>query len=561
MLTSTRRRPRQPLLHAGLALCAAGCAAPAWSIEIDTGNPDLTLRWDNTARVNLGVRTDKQDQRILNNPTYDESDGKFGKGDFVTKRLDVLTEFDLKYKNSFGVRVSAAGWYDNAYRDTSVRSTVPGFASSYFNDQYNDGVKRYTRGPSGEFLDAFAWVNFRIADKPANLKVGRLTNYWGEAYLLGAHAISYSQSPVDGVKAVTSPGIELKEVFLPLGQLYLKYQPTPALSLAAQYFTEWKPSRLPYGGTYFAPADIFFEGPDRLPVDPAGNSLLHAASIKPKKAGNFGLSAKLNVEEIESTLGFYYRRFDDYNPWFSPNFTQFVTIPGAGTFPTAWQLVYPKKVEMLAASFARVVGPVSVGAEVSYRKNGALNTAGMNAANNEGPRGNTWHALVNGVYLLPKTALFDTGSVLAEVAYSQLGKVTSNEAFFQRSGSAACVNPTGGAGDKNDGCSTKDYLGMGLVFTPQYLQVMPSVDLDFPMSLNYGLHGNAASSGGGKEGEASWSIGAKATFAQKHEFQLLYADSRARSKYDASGSVLTGGSGSVGTNDRGWLVFTYKTSF
>ncbi|BDT69266.1 hypothetical protein os1_34560 [Comamonadaceae bacterium OS-1] len=552
--------PRQRMLRAGLLSCAAGCALPALAIQIDTGSPDVTVRWDNTIRLNAGVRTGKPDSRILNNPNYDESDGKFGRGDFVTKRLDILSELDVSYKNDFGARVSAAGWYDASYNDTSVRTNVPGYTSSYNNDQYNSTVKRYTRGPSAEFLDAFVWTNFRIGDKPANLKVGRLTNYWGEAYLLGAHAISYSQSPVDGVKAVTSPGIELKEVFLPLGQVYMKFQPTPNLSLAAQYFLEWKPSRLPYGGTYFGPADFFFEGPDRLPLAP-GFSLNRNESIKPKNTGNFGLSAKLNAESIESTLGLYYRRFDDYNPWFAPNVNNFVAIPGVGTVPTGYQLVYPKKVQMLGTSFARVVGPVSVGAEVSYRKDGALNAAGFNPATNEGPRGDTWHALVNGVYLLPKTPLFDTGSLLAEVAYSRLQKVTSNESYYQRAGSAACVNPAGAQGNKSDGCSTKDYLGMGMVFTPQYLQVAPSVDLEFPMSLNYGLHGNAASSGGGNEGALTWSIGAKATYAQKHEFQLLYSDSHARAKYDPSGSTLVGGSGGPATNDRSWLVFTYKTSF
>lgn len=554
-------KPRHRALHAALLGCTVSCVTPAIAIEIKTDNPDLTVRWDNTLRANVGLRTEKQDSRILNNPNYDESDGKFKRGDFVTKRLDLLSELDLNYKNSFGARISGSAWYDDAYSDTSVRSRVPGFATSYNNNRYNDTVKRYTSGPSGEVLDAFVWANFRIADKPANLKVGRHTNYWGEAYVLGAHAISYSQSPVDGVKAVASPGIELKEVFLPLGQIYMKYQPTPSLALAAQYFTEWKPSRLPYGGTYFGPVDPFFEGPDRLPVDPAGNALLRAESIKPKNAGNFGLSAKMNVEAIESTVGVYYRRFDDYNPWFSPNFTKFVTIPGVGTVPTAYQLVYPKKVEMLAASFGRVVGPVSVGAEVSYRKNGALNAAAMNPVDNQGPRGDTWHALINGVYLLPKSPLADTGSLVAELAYSRLTKVNSNGAFFQQAGSAACLNPAGGAGDKSDGCSTKDYLGMAMIFTPQYLQVQPSLDLEFPMSLNYGLRGNAPTSGGGKEGELSWSLGVKATYAQKHEFQLLYSDTRARSKYDPSGSVLVGGSGSNGTNDRGWLVFTYKTAF
>ena len=227
-LQLTVRKPRAVL--GGTLAATLMLATPAMAIEIKTDNPDLTVRWDNTIRTNLGVRTDKPDTRILNNPTYDESDGKFERGDFVTKRLDLLTELDANYKNTFGARVSAAAWYDDAYSNTTVRSRVPGFATSYFNNEYNSTVKRYTRGPSGEILDAFVWANFRVADKPANLKVGRHTNYWGEAYLLGAHAISYSQSPVDGVKAVTSPGIELKEVFLPLGQVYLKYQPTPSVA-------------------------------------------------------------------------------------------------------------------------------------------------------------------------------------------------------------------------------------------------------------------------------------------------------------------------------------------
>lgn len=550
-------RSKRALLRAGLFGCAATCAVPAMAIALDTGIPELSGRWDNSIRINAGVRTQAQDPRILNNQNYDESDGKFSKGDFVTKRFDLLSELDLNYANTFGARVSGAAWYDAAYSNTKVHTSAPGgYDTSYYNDEYNATVKRYTRGPSGEILDAFAWVNFRIADKPANLKVGRLTNYWGESYVLGAHAISYSQSPVDGVKAVTSPGIELKEVFLPLGQLYFKFQPTPNLSLAAQYFVEWKPSRLPHGGTYLAPADIFFEGPDRLPLAP-GYSIPRLESIKPKNAGNFGLSAKFNAEAIESTIGLYYRQFDDYMPWFAPN------LGFAGATPVSYQLVYPKKVKMLAASFARVVGPVSVGADLSYRMNGAL-TAGpmLNPANSEGARGDTWHAVVNGVYLLPKTPLFDTGSVLAEFAYNRLQKVTSNESSFAREGTAACVNGvTGAVGDKSDGCATRDYLGMALIFTPQYLQVRPSWDLETPLSVTYGIRGNAPSSGGGNEGSLSWSLAAKATYAQKHEFQIMYSAQHAQSKYDAAGTTLKGGNGSAGTTDRGWVAVTYKTSF
>lgn len=544
----------------GLA-AALAMAPPAMAIDVDFGNPDVTARWDNTVRANLGMRMEKQDPRILANPNYDESDGKFKKGDLVTQRLDLLSEFDVDYRKNFGFRVSGAAWYDHAYHDTSVHTSVPGYVSSYDDDHYSTAVSRYVRGPSGEILDAFAWWNFRIADKPADLRIGRLTNYWGEAYLLGNDAISYSQSPVDGVKAVNSPGIELKEVFLPQGQVYLKFQPTPGVALAAQSFFEWKPSRLPSGGTYFAPADFFFEGTDRLPVDALGDSLAHVKSQEGRRFHNWGVSAKFDLEAIESNLGLYYRQFDDYNPWFSPAFTNYVPV-GSSFAPTAWRLVYPKNVSLVGASIARAVGAVSVAGEVSYRMHGALNAAELDPTTGQGPRGDTWHALINGTYLLPKTAIWDTGSLVAEMSYSHLGHITSNAAFYKGVGTAACVNPvTGGQGNKSDGCSTNDYAAMAVLFTPQYLQIAPSLDLDVPFTLNYGLLGNGPASGSGNEGTISWSVGAKLTYEQRHEIQLLYADTYSRAKYDPTGTVLVGGNGSPATNDRGWLVLTYKYGF
>nr|WP_315184549.1 DUF1302 family protein [uncultured Albidiferax sp.] len=541
-----------------IVLAIGSLAAPSGhASEITTGNPDLTLRLDTTIRYNLGVRADKQDSRILANPTYDESDSKFKRGDVVTNRLDLLGEVDLNWKNQLGVRASASGWYDKAYSDHSVQTVAPGYSSSYFNNTYSPKVQRYVNGPSGEFLDAFVWGNFNIGATPVSLKVGRHTNYWGEGLLIGAHAISYSQAPTDGAKAVTSPGIETKEVFLPLGNVSARAQLSNRLSVQGQYFFEWKPTRLPYGGTYFAPADMLFEGPDRLPVSPTGAAFTHVDSVTPKNRGNWGISAKYNAEEIESNIGLYYRRFNDYQPWFAPQ-----TLAAQGQY----RLVYPKNVQLFGVSAARVIGPVSVGSELSYRMDGALNASGISAADNEGPRGDTFHAVVNGIYLLPKTALSDTGSLVAELAYSQLTRVTSHPELYKGVGYAGCravATPgVAASGSKDDGCSSKQYLGMALNFTPQWLQVQPSWDMELPMSLTYGIHGNAASSGGGSQKSASWAVGVKFTYAQTHEFTLRYADTLASpAKYNAAGTALAGGNGGIGNTDRGWVVFTYKTGF
>lgn len=545
----------------GMLLAAVGIQS---ALAFDLGNDDINVNWTNTVRYNLGARAHDADQRVLNNPYYDESDGKFGKkGDVVTDRLDLLSEFDINYKKQFGFRISAAGWYDNAYQNHDVHTSAPGgYSTSYYGNQYNNAVSRYVNGPSGEILDAFIWANFKIGDSPVNVKLGPQTNYFGEGLLIPAHSISYSQSPLDGVKAVTSPGIEIREVFLPLNQLFFKVQVTSDLSLAGQYFIDWRPSRLPFGGTYFGPADFFFEGPQVLPIAP-GFNLTRVPSITPNSNGNFGLAARLNVAAIDSTLGLYYRQFDDYNPWFTPEVTGFKPIAAFGGLiePTQFRLVYPKNVKLVGVSIAKSIGPVSFGSDVSYRIGGALNAAGISPVDNLGPSGNTLHAVANGVYLLPKTAIWDTGTLIAEVAYNHLVSITDHPELYDGVGSPGCKNPVGKPGGVNDGCSTRNYAGMAVIFDPSRLQVLPSWDLDVPMSLNYGLKGNAPSSGGGNQNALSWSLGAKMTFKQKYEFAFQYAKSYSTAKYNAANTALVGGNGGASTNDRGWFDFTFKAAF
>jgi hypothetical protein len=82
-------------------------------------------------------------------------------------------------------------------------------------------TKRYAKGLSGEFLDAFAFTTFDVADVPVNVKAGQHTVYWGESLFLGGaiHGISYSQNSVDVWKGFATPGSEAKELFRPRGGL------------------------------------------------------------------------------------------------------------------------------------------------------------------------------------------------------------------------------------------------------------------------------------------------------------------------------------------------------
>ena len=115
-----------------------------------------------------------------------------------------------------------------------------------------------------------------------------------------------------------------------------------------------------------------------------------------------------------------------------------------------------------------------------------------------------------------------------------------------------------------DGCSTDDFAQIAINFTPQYLNIFPSWDMDVPLTVNYGLSGNAPSGGGGFERLMSWSMGVKMTYASRYEFTLRYADMAAATIYNAAGTTALGGNGlssAIGATDRGWLTFTFKTAF
>lgn len=576
----TRTVPSRAAVHMIAAAAALVATSGAHALELDTGNPDFKVRADATVRYNLGVRTEAQDQRLLNFATTDEGNAKFGRGDIVSNRLDLLGELDLNYKGIFGARISAASWYDHAYRDRSVSSPA-GQATSYNNNRFNDGVNRFIHGPSGEILDAFVWSNFDLGSVPVNVKLGRHTVLWGEGMFIGAHAISYGQSPVDGVKAVSSPGIETKETFLPINQLTFKAQVTDKLSLAGQYALDWKSTRVPYAGTYLMGADNA-PGVDRFALTPCNPALgpyscLAMANTAAKTSGdkNWGLSARLDVDAIDSTLGAYYRQFNDTNPETGIQLTSFAPVSApynailGAALPSTFRFVYPAATKLWGLSLSKSVGPVSVGSEVSWRKNAHLNSVASYTSTSTGATGDTFHAVVNGTYGLPKTPLWDTGTLIGELAYSRLLKVTGNEQLYRGVGYAGCVRlGTSGAtaqpGDVTDTCSTKNYWELAMRFTPQYLGVLPSLDVSVPMTVSYGIKGSAATGGGGFEGLLKWSIGIAATYASKHEFSLTYADMSVPTKYNAAGTAAIGGNAlnsSVGATDRGRLFFTYKTSF
>jgi hypothetical protein len=532
-----------------LALCIHG---NGYAFEINTGNPDVAISWDNTLRYNLGFRAQGLDSNIGNSVVNQLSDYRFQHaGNVVTNRADLLSEFDFTYKEKYGFRVSAEAWYDAAYGGglhpnpgIEPVSGLPYSAlGSYVNNQYTSYTSRYFNGPSAELLDAFAFGSFNLGPVPVNVKLGQHTVYWGES-LFSLNGISYSQAPVDLAKALANPGTEAKELYLPLPQLSMQAQVTDTLSVAAQYMFDWEPSRFPEGGTYLGFSDILLRGPNRLPVTfPGGAAFIpNGQAVNGVNHGAFGINTRWNSDLIGGTLGVYYRRFDETFPWLllSPD-------------SSSYRAVYAKNTQLLGMSFAKSIAGISVGSEISYRKNTALASAFAPAT--EGARGDVMELLVNTVGYIGKTPIFDAANWIVEVGAGQLINVRSNAQLFNGVDYQACA----GEG-KWQGCATKRNTSLSVAFTPTWYQVFPGVDLTMPSSISWGIYGNDPTAAAlNNQGAGSFSVGFSADVRNKYTISLAY--NGYFGKYQTNGhSVTTSNGGPALISDRGWVSLTLKAT-
>ncbi|MDM0082892.1 DUF1302 domain-containing protein [Variovorax sp. J31P179] len=590
------------------ALAPFAIVPASHAMEIDTGNPDVVLRWDNTLRYNLGQRTQSQDKAILGNPNFDDGDRNFNNHSLIANRLDLLSELDLVVDKKYGFRVSGTAWADPAYNNLDNRNNatantlsfgVPtaGILSPY--------TSRYAKGPSGELLDAFVFGNTDIGETNVGLRLGKHTVYWGESLLGGGavNGISYGQYSLDLWKALATPGIEAKELYRPRNSATLQVQPTAELSLSAQTFFDWESARYPESGSYLTVNDALLHGGESLIAGP-GQRLLQATNSEPNKTGDFGLAARWSPEWLDGTAGLYGRRTADIQPQLAllPAVAAGVPAaacsraglrpvgpstcyinPGAATLPQIqagyvgqYQAFYGRDIDIYGVSLAKNVAGLSLGAELSYRRNmplqsvpvqvlpaplvnpatGAISLAQLSQLGGDTPgaRGDTMHGVFNLLGTVSKTPLFDSATWNAELVWSHWLSVSQNPGAFKGS-DAYRANPA------NVDAVSKDYFGLGLNFTPTWYQVYPGVDLSMPLSWSGGISGNSAVLTGGNKNAGSFGIGIAADVQSKYNFALRYVGFYGDYSTTPTGAMNVPNGTYASLSDRGHVLLTFKTTF
>ena len=618
--TNARKTFRIAAVSAAV-MSAFAASNAALAFEIPTGNDDLVMRWDNTVRYNLGMRVQAQDPVILNAVNNDDGDRNFSKNSIVTNRFDVLSEFDLVWKKSYGLRVSGAGWWDSAYNSLDNTSTqtsntlenglpVAGVLSPY--------SKRYAKGASGEWLDAFLFANVDVAGIPVNVKAGQHTVYWGDSLLLGGaiHGISYAQNSIDAWKGFATPGAEAKELFRPRGGLTIQAQPLQELSVAAQWFYNWQAIRYPESGTFLTVGDPFLFGGDSQIVAPnplaaavpgspqywrAWNTFTNPASRYSGSLGDYGVAARWSPQWLDGTLGFYYRNATDIQP-------QAIVTPGVAPLPAAtctaiggqpvpgaplciinknatsladltqkgkygtYTAVYGDNIHMYGLTLSKEFGGVSVGAEVSYRQNMPLlseavpvlpaplvsSTPGA-IATTAVPANGTPGALGSTWHLV----LNGLGLIGSTPLFDTAGWAVELTAMHVASVTQNEAVYVGRPGYNKFDKATRSYTGLAINFTPQWFQVLPGMDMFLPISWAQGLNGNAAVTSGGQNGAGNYAVGVAVDLYQKYRVDLkytgYYGDYSTSAASPALGTVFNRTNAQL--SDRGWISLTFKTTF
>lgn len=387
----TQHLPRLSLL----ALAIAGMSQ-VQAADFEMG--DFNLKVDSKLTLGSSWRMEKRNNDYIAkgtleaispgassaNPTYqgnsssntDNGNMNFDKGDAFSQVVTgnhTLALTNSNYRN-IGAKVGFRYWYDHALSDLDGPSANAGMVNDW------KGTKAFDDAKSGiELMDAYVWGEFDIADRPAQVILGRHVLNWGQSTFIqgGQNAAN----PID-VQAIRRPGAELRDALLPVNMLSgsIALDEAGNFNLEGYYQLEWERTRADACGTYFANTDFAAEGcgpvyyqSDKTEafanLNPAFYTAIaeRAPDKEPSSSGQYGVALKWYAEQLNGTeFGFSFQNVHSRLPIVGGILPNIVnpdpTGPGGagqyygnGGMPTRYQIEFPEDQKIIAASFATLL--------------------------------------------------------------------------------------------------------------------------------------------------------------------------------------------------------------
>jgi hypothetical protein len=379
-----------------IAISVALYALPSWATEFELGD-GWKGSWTSSLSLGTAVRARSQDTRLYGqangalvgrtdgtgNNTVDEGNLNYNKGDPFTTQVKLISEVSLQ-KGDMGLLVRGKAWYDytlshsaveygnqaNGYNGYSIASDSLG-AKQPLSDKGFDKLNRF----KGLYLlDAYLYNTFDVGGHTLQLRAGNQVVNWGESlFIQGLNQVA----PID-VPSFRKPGVQLKEVFLPVPLLYGNLSLGNYGSIEAFYQLQWKPTPIEAGcGNYWAVSNgsissnpgVCNNGVTLAKSNPYGAA---AGAYYPyingddgKNSGQYGVAYRFNVAPLDTEFGLYAQRLNSRTPVLD---VQYGTYPGTVS-PAAAKWDYINDIKIFGVSATTNVLGWSLAAEVS-RQNG-----------------------------------------------------------------------------------------------------------------------------------------------------------------------------------------------
>lgn len=447
----------------------------AMDLVPEGANSDWQIRWDNTVKYSGGLRLLKQDEALINTTSKvnaDDGDRSFDQGGLMSNRLDLLSEFDAQ-NSGFGLRLSAAAWYDDVYNhqnDHDSEATANKRTVDY--NEFTPGT-RAMAGRHAEMIDWFTFGSFNLGESAMRLsyRLGQHSLIWGTGLFFGNNSVSKGMAPTDIYK-LNIPGTLAKETTMPVPQLSSTLQITEDTSVEAYLQFKFRPTRLSPAGSYFSSTDFMGDGSQRMNAGGAG-WLDYAGTIKDKGPHNFGVALNTRSDDWGVELGVYALRYEDPSP------QVYTQVPNK-----RYWFVYPENISTVGFSLSKSVEETTYSMEYSWRwgqplvaAQGTLSLApgvtAMDLADDVSfPRGRTEHLNFQVVSALGPTSFWQGASLTGELAMQHVKQIDQNRAKVDstRNGGAAAFR---------------------VIFSPTYYQVASGLDLTPSINLGWAMRGKS----------------------------------------------------------------------
>jgi hypothetical protein len=431
----------------------------AGAATLDSG-PDFEASWTNSIRTSTSYQVNEVPPLAAGSCGLAPNCG-FGDG-FTQGRVDFLSELELQGRDS-GLHASL-----EARRDVVEPN------EGYF-----------------DLFEAYGHVTVPIGgDRPLSVFLGRHTVIWGESLFFSGNSIAGAMAPIDNTVRDASR-YQSNARFLPVGQASFSWQVSGSLALLGYDQFEWRRNRVDPEDAYAGIGDVLgaeFNRQIVLALPYYGKvSYDRETAPTPSSRDQFGLGAKFHKDAFE--LGLFGLSFDAKTP----------TILYDGE-DARYTLDYGRGIDLIGISLAGPLADASFAAEFSGRRNMPLVTGGTFLEPpfyaRSGPRGDTLHGQMSVTAEIAPLPILPGGADWAfEVAGNHLVTTTFEP-------------------DQLVAGRTRSAAALRTVFTPQFFQILPRLDLTLPISLGYNFLGLSQVLPDMNRGTGDVGIGVTATLGQ-----------------------------------------------